>query len=100
MTPNPAPGSLLVIVPAYNEEAAIAGVVREIQESIPGVPVLVIDDCSMDSTVQKAHAALLGNLGRLWRQRRQIREKARITPAVFRHLMRCHGLSVRRVAEL
>jgi GT2 family glycosyltransferase len=50
--------------------------------------------------ILKAHAALLGNLGRLWRQRRQIREKARITPAVFRHLMRCHGLSVRRVAEL
>ena len=57
VTPTSAPGSLLVIVPAYNEEAAIAGVVREIQESIPGVPVLVIDDCSVDSTVQKAHAA-------------------------------------------
>src|SRR5262249_41251654 len=57
VTPTSAPGSLLVIVPAYNEEAAIASVVREIQESIPGVPVLVIDDCSVDSTVQKAQAA-------------------------------------------
>jgi GT2 family glycosyltransferase len=48
----------------------------------------------------KAHAALLGNLGRLWRQRRAIRERARITPAVFRHLLRCHAISARRVAEL
>jgi GT2 family glycosyltransferase len=48
----------------------------------------------------KAHAALLGNLGRLWRQRRLIQNRARITPAVFRHLLRCHGMSARRVAEL
>lgn len=48
----------------------------------------------------KAHAALAGNLGRLWRQRREIRKRARITPAVFRYLLRCHGMSVRRVAEL
>ena len=51
------PGSLLVIVPAYNEEAAIAGVVREIHQYVPGVPVLVIDDCSKDSTVAIARAA-------------------------------------------
>jgi GT2 family glycosyltransferase len=50
--------------------------------------------------ILKAHAALLANFGRLWRQRREIREHARITPAVFRRLMRCHGLSARRVAEL
>ena len=50
--------------------------------------------------ILKAHAALLRNLGRLWRQRREIRERARITPAVFRHLMRSHGMSARRVAEL
>jgi glycosyltransferase involved in cell wall biosynthesis len=49
--------SLLVIVPAYNEEAAVAGVVREIQEHVPGVRVLVIDDCSVDDTVSKARAA-------------------------------------------
>jgi len=50
--------------------------------------------------IVKAHAALIGNFARLWRQRRQIRERARITPAVFRHLMRCHEMSARRVAEL
>jgi hypothetical protein len=38
------PDSLLVIVPAFNEEAAIAGVVREVHAFVPGVPVLVIDD--------------------------------------------------------
>jgi GT2 family glycosyltransferase len=50
--------------------------------------------------VLRAHAALIGNLGRLWRQRRQIRSRARITPAVFRHLLRGHAISARRVAEL
>jgi glycosyltransferase involved in cell wall biosynthesis len=55
--PAPAPGSLLVIVPAYNEEAAIAGVVREIHQFVPGVGVLVIDDCSRDSTAAKAREA-------------------------------------------
>jgi GT2 family glycosyltransferase len=50
--------------------------------------------------ILKAHAALIANLGRLWRQRREIREQARITPAVFRHLLRCHGMTARRIAEL
>ena len=50
--------------------------------------------------IVRAHAATLANLGRLWRQRRQIRQRARITPAVFRHLMRGYGISARKVAEL
>jgi hypothetical protein len=36
----------------------------------------------------------------LWRQRQAIRRAARITPAVFRHLLHGHGISARRVAEL
>jgi glycosyltransferase involved in cell wall biosynthesis len=48
---------LLVIVPALNEEAAIAGVVSEIKEHVRDAPVLVIDDCSSDSTVTVARAA-------------------------------------------
>ena len=51
------PGSLLVIVPALNEEGAIAGVVHAIHEHVPGVPVLVIDDCSRDTTVIRAREA-------------------------------------------
>jgi len=53
----PAPGSLLVIVPAYNEQGAVGDVVREVAQQVPGVPVLVIDDCSTDATVAVAHAA-------------------------------------------
>jgi glycosyltransferase involved in cell wall biosynthesis len=46
-----------VIVPAYNEEAAIGSVVREIHQFISGVPVLVIDDASKDGTAGAARTA-------------------------------------------
>lgn len=48
---------LMIIVPALNEEGAVGKVVREIQEVTPGTPVLVIDDCSADSTAAVARAA-------------------------------------------
>src|SRR5690348_15025214 len=51
------PDSLLIIVPALNEEAAVGGVVRAIRETVPGVPVLVIDDCSADGTIVAARSA-------------------------------------------
>jgi glycosyltransferase involved in cell wall biosynthesis len=51
------PDSLLVIVPALNEEGAVGAVVRAIREIAPGVPVLVIDDCSVDGTISAARAA-------------------------------------------
>jgi glycosyltransferase involved in cell wall biosynthesis len=51
------PGSLLVIVPAWNEEGAIAQVVHDVHRFVPGVPVLVIDDCSADATIQRAREA-------------------------------------------
>jgi glycosyltransferase involved in cell wall biosynthesis len=57
VTPSSTPGSLLIIVPALNEEAAISGVVSEIHQHVPGVPVLVIDDYSSDSTVAVARQA-------------------------------------------
>ena len=50
--------------------------------------------------ILRAHLALLWNARRLWRQRRAIRAQARITPAVFRHLVRCHAISARKVAAL
>lgn len=52
-----APDSLLVIVPALNEEAAIGNVVRDIHLHVPGVQVLVIDDCSSDNTIAVARQA-------------------------------------------
>jgi GT2 family glycosyltransferase len=50
--------------------------------------------------VLRAHAALLGNARRLLRQRREIRARARITPAIFVHLIAAHSISARRVAAL
>jgi glycosyltransferase involved in cell wall biosynthesis len=51
------PDSLLVIVPAFNEEGAIGEVVRSIRAHVPGSPVLVIDDCSADGTISAARQA-------------------------------------------
>jgi len=51
------PDSLLVIVPAFNEEGAIGGVVRSVRTCVPGVQVLVIDDSSADGTILEARAA-------------------------------------------
>jgi len=50
--------------------------------------------------VLRAHAALIGHGPRLWRQRRAIRAGARITPAIFAHLLAGHSISARRVAAL
>jgi hypothetical protein len=50
--------------------------------------------------VLRAHAALLAHLPRLWRERREIRRRARITPAIFRRLVRSHSISARKVAAL
>ena len=51
------PNQLLVLIPAFNEEGAIAGVIREVREVLPGVPVLVVDDASTDGTYERATAA-------------------------------------------
>jgi glycosyltransferase involved in cell wall biosynthesis len=48
---------LLILVPAYNEEGAIGGVVKEVRDVLPDAPVLVVDDCSGDATVSLARAA-------------------------------------------
>ena len=50
--------------------------------------------------VIRAHAAVLRHGPRLWRQRLEIRARARITPAVFRRLIRSHSISLRRMASL
>jgi glycosyltransferase involved in cell wall biosynthesis len=55
--PPSGPGSLLVIIPAFNEEGAIGGVVRSVRQYVPDTPVLVIDDYSADSTTITALAA-------------------------------------------
>jgi glycosyltransferase involved in cell wall biosynthesis len=47
----------LAVVPAYNESATVAGVVRAIQMGAPGIDVLVIDDGSTDDTRERAQEA-------------------------------------------
>jgi len=54
----------------------------------------------MAAFVVRAHWALVQNWSRLWRKRRAIRAKARVTPAVFGELLRTHAISVREVARL
>jgi GT2 family glycosyltransferase len=50
--------------------------------------------------ILRAHAALAWNTPRLWRERRAIRARARITPAVFRRLLATNSIGVRKVAAL
>ncbi len=50
-------GRTLVLIPAFNEEAAIARVVREVREVLPELPVLVVDDGSADGTASLAREA-------------------------------------------
>jgi len=48
---------LLILVPAFNEEAAVGSVIEAVQASVPKVPILVVDDCSLDATVSVSKAA-------------------------------------------
>src|SRR5262245_55379614 len=47
---------VVAIVPAWNEEGAIADVVAEILAFDPGIDVVVVDDASADDTVEVARA--------------------------------------------
>lgn len=47
----------LVLIPAYNEEQAVGFVVREVRQQLGDVPILVVDDCSMDATASVAREA-------------------------------------------
>jgi hypothetical protein len=50
--------------------------------------------------VLRAHLELARSLPRLWRQRREIRRRARISTAEFRRLIRRHSIGAREVAAL
>jgi glycosyltransferase involved in cell wall biosynthesis len=58
------PKKTLIIIPAFNEEGAIAGVVRNIRDQVPGADILVVNDGSRDRTARKAResGALVINL--------------------------------------
>jgi glycosyltransferase involved in cell wall biosynthesis len=46
--------SCLAVVPAYNEEATVGGVIAAIRRKTPQLDILVIDDGSTDSTSERA----------------------------------------------
>jgi hypothetical protein len=54
----------IAIVPAYNEQGAIAGVIEEIRAFDPSFDVLVVDDASHDATsdVARRHGAIVVRL--------------------------------------
>ncbi|GAA3588386.1 glycosyltransferase family 2 protein [Klugiella xanthotipulae] len=47
----------LIVMPAFNEEAVVGDVVREVYATLPGVHCLVVSDGSVDHTVARARAA-------------------------------------------
>ncbi|WP_285025885.1 glycosyltransferase family 2 protein [Plantibacter sp. ME-Dv--P-122b] len=47
----------LIVMPAFNEEASVAAVVREVQARLPGVSILVVNDGSTDNTTVEARSA-------------------------------------------
>ena len=47
----------LIVMPAFNEEASVGAVVREVFAALPGIAVLVVDDGSTDATTEEARAA-------------------------------------------
>jgi len=49
--------ALLILIPAFNEEGAIDDVLAEVKQVLPGVQVLVVDDCSQDATADLARRA-------------------------------------------
>ena len=51
------PPSVLVIIPAWNEQDSVAATIGEIQRTNPGVDLLVVDDGSSDRTAAVAELA-------------------------------------------
>ncbi len=49
--------SVLIVLPAFNEEGSVADVVREVHEKLPGARCLVVDDGSRDLTAARAAEA-------------------------------------------
>ena len=48
---------VLCVIPAYNEEQAVAKVIADLRQSAPWADVLVVDDGSVDRTEQRARQA-------------------------------------------
>ena len=46
----------LVMIPAFNEQAALPGLIAEVRAAAPGTDILIINDCSLDRTAEVARA--------------------------------------------
>ena len=57
MSGGPRTRRVLIIIPAWNEQDAITGTIREIAECVPDADLLVVDDGSSDHTAARATAA-------------------------------------------
>jgi glycosyltransferase involved in cell wall biosynthesis len=55
--PTPFQPRVAVLLPCYNEEVAVAAVVRQFREALPWAQVYVYDNNSTDATVQRAREA-------------------------------------------
>ena len=49
--------SLLVLIPAYNEELSVAQVIQDVRKAVPEAPIVVVDDGSLDGTAHEAREA-------------------------------------------
>lgn len=67
-----------------------AGQFRREHTGIPGLAWIAL----------RAHCAVLANAGRLWRKRRQIRARARLSARDFRGLLAAHSIALKEVAAL
>lgn len=47
----------LIVIPAFNEQEALPGVLEELRVTVPDLDLLVVDDGSSDDTSKLAHAA-------------------------------------------
>lgn len=55
--PKPNPPKMLVIIPAYNEQANIANVINTLRQHVPHTDIAVVNDGSYDETGAMAQAA-------------------------------------------
>lgn len=46
--------NILIIIPAFNEEASLPGVIRDLREHVPEADILVVNDGSSDATSRAA----------------------------------------------
>ncbi len=54
MKPAACTTTVMILIPAFNEAGAVAGVIHEVRQVMPEAPILVVDDASTDGTDRSA----------------------------------------------